>query len=302
MKTPGGAFQARGVPLSTAGAPPAGRSAAPAEAPGTRRPAPSSGAPGIAVRTVGTGREPVVLIHGWGFNSSVWGAIGEGLSPRYRAYLVDLPGHGASPTPPPGLSLAAAATVVAAAVPERATWLGWSLGGLLALAVAESHPSSVERLLLVATTPRFLRGPDWPHAVAPETLAAFAEDLERDVAGTLARFIALQVRGIPDATRAARALRTALQTAGLPGTDALALGLGWLRDSDLRGALPGLACPGRWLLGERDTLVPAAVLDDLRRLRPDWPGEVIRGAGHAPFATDPPGFIRHALGEASRGG
>jgi pimeloyl-[acyl-carrier protein] methyl ester esterase len=179
--------------------------------------------------------------------------------------------------------------------------VGWSLGGLLALTVAERHPEAVARLILVASTPRFLRASDWPHAVAAATLAAFGAGLERDVAGTLARFIALQVRGTSDAARTGRALRAALQAAGLPGADGLALGLGWLRDTDLRSALPRLACPGRWILGECDTLVPAAVLGDLRVLRPDWAGDVIRGAGHAPFVADPAGFIARLLGDAPHG-
>lgn len=37
--------------------------------------------------------------------------------------------------------------------PERAMWLGWSLGGLVASQVALSHPDRVQALVTVASSP-----------------------------------------------------------------------------------------------------------------------------------------------------
>jgi pimeloyl-ACP methyl ester carboxylesterase len=45
----------------------------------------------------GTGRPPVVFVHGFGCAHSDWAAQVTHLSPRHQTVAVDLRGHGASP-------------------------------------------------------------------------------------------------------------------------------------------------------------------------------------------------------------
>src|SRR5690606_40237197 len=52
----------------------------------------------------------------------------------------------------------------------RAIWLGWSLGGLVALHAALDRPAQVRGLAMLCATPRFVAAPDWPHAMPAETL------------------------------------------------------------------------------------------------------------------------------------
>lgn len=241
----------------------------------------------LAVRRCGHGPPDVVLVHGWGFNGTVWDTLTRGAPPGVTFHLVDLPGHGASPPPPSGCSLAEAARLLTDGAPAAAHWVGWSLGGVLALQVALA--ADVASLTLVASSPRFVRGPGWPHAVDPLVLEGFATELERDPMRTLAGFIALQARGLPAAREVARSLRHALAAGGTPSAVGLRAGLAWLRESDLRPHLRALRCPVQLIVGGRDTLVPPAVLADVRALRPDWRGTVIPGVGHAPFVSDPAG-------------
>jgi len=239
---------------------------------------------------------PLVLIHGWGFHSAVWDTLSNLLASEFSLYLVDLPGHGYSPDPMPGCSLDETVATLAQAVPHHSTWLGWSLGGLVALASALVRPERVGQLLLVASAPRFVAGPDWPHGVASDLLDSFAAELACDLPGTLSRFVALQSRGAAQAARTAHRLARVLREGPPARTSGLDCGLAWLRDTDLRDRISEVRCPARVLLGERDTIVSPALLPDILALHPDWRGEVLAGAGHAPFLADPDGFRRTLLG------
>ena len=85
--------------------------------------------------TTGTG-VPLYLIHGWGMNASVWDPLLTTLNDDYQVTRVDLPGHGNSPLPEKQLALSDWSSALMEAAPENAIWLGWSLGGLLALHAA----------------------------------------------------------------------------------------------------------------------------------------------------------------------
>jgi pimeloyl-[acyl-carrier protein] methyl ester esterase len=227
----------------------------------------------------------LVLLHGWGMNAAVWeglpGSLGRATTP------IELPGHGSCPLPETARDLAAWAEACLAAAPERSVWLGWSLGGLVALAAALRAPERVAGLVLMTATPRFIQAADWPAAMAERTLGQFHDGLLSDPAGTLDRFLALQVRGSATARETLRILRRELAARPAPDPRALALGLDLLRDGDLRGRLGELACPSLWLFGSHDTLVTAAVAPAVAALLPAARVEVIRGAAHAPFLSHP---------------
>jgi pimeloyl-[acyl-carrier protein] methyl ester esterase len=235
--------------------------------------------------------QDLVLIHGWGMNAALWELLPETLTAGLRRHPIELPGHGGRPLLPPcdggPRALETWADACLGAAPERAVWFGWSLGGLVALSAALRAPDRILGLILMTATPRFVRAPDWPAAMQAETLAQFHEGLLADPAGTLARFLALQVRGSDQARETLRGLRRQLATRPPPKPAALALGLDLLRGQDLRPALARLRVPSLWLFGSHDTLVPAAVAPHIERLIPGAKTRVIPGAAHAPFLSHP---------------
>ncbi|HKJ77485.1 MAG TPA: pimeloyl-ACP methyl ester esterase BioH, partial [Gammaproteobacteria bacterium] len=243
----------------------------------------------VHVDTRGAGPD-LVLVHGWGLHGGVWDTVAARLAERCRLHIVDLPGFGASPLPEGPYTLEALAAAVAEAVPAGADWLGWSLGGMVALA-AVGDGADLRRLVTVGTSPRFVAGPDWPHAVDPAVLDGFAAELEDDFEGTLQRFLALQTRGAEDGRATLRRLREALTARGAPRAEALAGGLAILREADLRPALPALGRPVLLVQGERDTLVPTAAAEAAADLLPDARLQILAGAGHAPFLSHPEAFV-----------
>jgi len=239
----------------------------------------------LFTQTSGDGPD-LVLVHGWGLNGGIWDTLVPLLEPGFRVTRVDLPGHGRSAWQGDE-GLDGMARVVLEHVPERAAWLGWSLGGLVAARAALTSPARIERLVLVAATPSFVSRPGWPAAMAPGLIETFTRDLQRDYLRTLQRFLALQVRGSDAAESVLRNLRARLLQYGQPAAEALMAGLDILRTTDLRERFAGIACPVLLLMGARDTLVPAAAAQPVADLLPDARVELIDGAGHAPFLSCP---------------
>ncbi len=238
----------------------------------------------LASETFGEGRD-LVLLHGWGMNAGVWAPLREALGAHWRVTAIELPGHGASPFDPRHATLDDWAGACLAAAPARALWLGWSLGGLVAQQAALREPARLRGLLGVATTPCFVTRDDWTCAMDATVFEGFAGQLASDGERTLARFLALQVRGAEAATETLRVLRESLRQRPAPQPGALDAGLGLLLDTDLRGHLPALQVPSQWLFGGRDALVPARAADCLAELLPGAGCLPIAGAGHAPFLS-----------------
>lgn len=240
--------------------------------------------PGLHVESFGAG-PGVVMLHGWAMHGGVWRDFAERLADRCRVTLVDLPGHGRS-GPQDDYSLDAVVGALAAVAPPAAHWLGWSLGALLAMGVARNYPGHVKSLSLLAGTPRFIAGDDWP-GVSPELLRQMAANLEQDYPATLKRFIGLQTHGQVEARSLARRIQARLDEAPPPEPSALRGGLELLNDADLRRFLAGYTRPGMVILGTHDRLVPKAVVPFLRVLNPMLEIHELPSAAHLPFLTHP---------------
>jgi 2-succinyl-6-hydroxy-2,4-cyclohexadiene-1-carboxylate synthase len=91
----------------------------------------------------------VVLLHGFTQSGRAWEPLARRLSAVHRVIAVDAPGHGGSAEV--DADLLAGAELVGAAG-GRAAYVGYSMGGRLALHLALAHPDLVTRLVLVSAT------------------------------------------------------------------------------------------------------------------------------------------------------
>ena len=242
----------------------------------------------LFIKSQGQGN-PLILLHGWGFNGEIWNPLVPQLGRRANAEQVDLPGHGRSSYCE--YTLPVLIETFVAQLPPQAVWIGWSLGGLITMAMARWRPTWVRALLLVASSPRFVTAPDWPHAISPALLQQFSEQLQNDTEGTLQRFLAVQVRGSETARQQLRSLNTWLKQSGWLQPTALQAGLQFLQDTDLRPELAQIQCPALLCLGEYDTVVPAEMGQDCQRWWPNLRQECIPAAAHIPFLSHPQTFM-----------
>lgn len=239
-------------------------------------------------QTKGEGDVHLVLLHGWGLNAQVWDCITAELSSHFTLHLVDLPGYGRSH----GFgaqTLAQMAQCVLAQAPEKAIWLGWSLGGLVASQVALQAPERVSALVTVASSPCFSAREAWP-GIKPEVLAGFQHQLSEDFQRTVERFLALQTMGSDTARQDARLLKSAVLSLDMPSTEVLNGGLEILKAVDLREELQNLSLPFLRLYGHLDGLVPRKIVPLLDEMWPASESIIFPKAAHAPFVSHPEAF------------
>jgi pimeloyl-[acyl-carrier protein] methyl ester esterase len=229
---------------------------------------------------------PLVLLHGWGAHAGVWADVIARLDLGQAVIAPDFPGGGSADTVAT-CTMDGVVDELAAIAPERCVLAGWSLGGQLALLWANRHPQQVARVVLVASTPRFVSTPDWAHGMAADTLAGFAAELAADSAATLRRFLLLETRGDAQARAVARRLEAMLDARPPADNDVLTRTLDWLRDTDLRAILPDIRQPVLVLHGDCDRITPPAAGEYLAAHLPQARLVMLPGAAHVPFISDP---------------
>jgi pimeloyl-ACP methyl ester carboxylesterase len=110
----------------------------------------------VAYRTAGSGKEVLVFVHGIAGSSGTWLPVMERLDgDRYTMIAPDLLGHGESAKPRGDYSLGAYASgirdLMVVLGHERATFIGHSLGGGIAMQLAYQFPERCERLVLTCS-------------------------------------------------------------------------------------------------------------------------------------------------------
>lgn len=132
----------------------------------------------LHIETRGKGPD-LVMLHGWGVNSTVFTPLYESLS-QYRVHYVDLPGFGLSQSVEGDIG--AWVDILVQSLPANAIWAGWSLGGLVATQAALSYPSYIKGLITIASSPCFMAREDkaWP-GIPPHVLSQFSEQLGQNL-------------------------------------------------------------------------------------------------------------------------
>ena len=244
----------------------------------------------------------LLLVHGITSSSKTWRTVIPRLAEHYTVVAPDLLGHGRSAKPRGDYSLGAYASgirdlMIALGIP-RATIVGHSLGGGVAMQFAYQFPERMERLVLVdsgglgAEVNLMLRAATLPGAewVLPVLASSPLRGASATLGGVLGRLglkASAEVRGLTEGfdslgdREARRAFvhtaRSVIDPAGqrVDASDRLYLA----------EAIPSLIV---W--GDRDRMIPMSHGEAAHALMPGSRFEVFTGAGHFPFNDDPERF------------
>ena len=247
----------------------------------------------------------LVLLHGWAVNSLIWNPILDQLRDRYELTVLDLPGYGTQIHYDGDHDIETVVGDVLSRAPEVANWVGWSLGGTIALAAAIAQPQRFEKLQLISTTPRFLNSEQflnsqqWNHGVAIEPFEALAQGFESDYFKSLKRFLLLQTFSEDPAEKKqsvalVRELSSLLSQSDPPSQSTLQSGLQLLRQTDLRDQLRKLTIQTQVIAGQSDRVVPMAASEYLfDQLVDGHLGHSFKSltGGHLPFLQSPSDYI-----------
>ena len=220
--------------------------------------------------TIGTGPD-LVLLHGWGFNSELFNNLIDQYKNEYRITKIDLPGHGRSDDVRGGLN--EWCDEIIKILPDNPILLGWSLGGLLAINIASKI--KISKLILTASTPKFVRSDDWPYGIDENNFRQFSDALQINLTKGLKRFVSLQ-------TQDKNQLKTLNQSIEKFSASVIALnqGLNILLTTDLIKPFLQLNVDKQIYLGVRDTLIPNKISNwyDLNNI-----SSTLFNTGHIPF-------------------
>jgi pimeloyl-ACP methyl ester carboxylesterase len=252
---------------------------------------------------VAEGAGPVLLlIHGVAGAHENWQAVIEPLARRHTVVAPDLPGHGGSAPGAGDYSIGALAAALRDLLivlgHERATLVGHSLGGGIAMQLAYQFPELTERLVLVSSgglgpeVSALLRAAALPGADL--FIAATAKTGSKAGAAVGRGLAAIGLRPSPDVAEIARGY------ASLADRDRRAAFLGTVRavinsrgqavDASDRLYLAA-GVPVLIIWGERDPIIPARHGARAHEAIPGSRLAIFEGVGHLPQLEAPGRFV-----------
>jgi pimeloyl-ACP methyl ester carboxylesterase len=250
----------------------------------------------------------IVLIHGITGSSATWDQVLPQLACDFTVVAPDLLGHGDSAKPRGDYSLGAYASgirdLLIALEVDRATFVGHSLGGGVAMQLAYQFPERLERLVLVSSgglgkeVHLMLRLVALPAAeyVLPLLVSEPLRNAGEAVAGVMARLglraghdveeIATGFASLGDVGARQAFVHTARSIIDIEGQRVSARDRLYLASE----------VPTLFMWGERDPIIPAKHGRAAQREIPGSRLELFPDTGHFPYKADPQRFVE-ALSE-----
>jgi 2-succinyl-6-hydroxy-2,4-cyclohexadiene-1-carboxylate synthase len=226
----------------------------------------------------------VVLVHGFGQTGRCWGPLAPALARDHEVVRLDAPGHGgsvavAADLPATGRLLADAG--------GRGVYLGYSMGGRMALHVAVHAPEAVTALVVLGATPGI--ADDGERAERHEADRRLAARIRAEgVPAFVDHWLALPMfAGLPPEGRfederrrnTPEGLATSLELAGTGAQRPL-----W-------ADLAAIDVPVLWLAGAEDARYAAIAGEAVAAIGPNARAALVEGAGHSAHLERPEAFV-----------
>ena len=245
---------------------------------------------GIQMGYTDTGRgSPILLVHGYPLNRTMWDAQVSGLSQDFRVIAPDLRGHGESDAPTGTYSVDIFADDLRALLDhlnmQQVTLVGFSLGGYIAFAFQRKYASRLHALVLADTRPQA----DTPEGKQGRENTAQTV-LKDGVAGvaqaTAPRMLApATVQNHPNVVERVRSIMASTSVNGYVGD---LRGLAERPDSTATLAL--ISCPTLIVVGEQDAVTPPGDSQAMARAIKNTTLVTIPNAGHLSPMEQPQAF------------
>ena len=220
-------------------------------------------------------KKRLVLLPGWAMHSGVWGDFATQLSEHFTLTLIDqLPSFEHLD--------AVADSIVDLLDDEPFYLLGWSLGGSVALNMAQRYPARVKGVILLATNPCFVANETWA-GMPLAMFRAFTQQVHLNVSATLQGFLMLQCQDITNSYEHLETLKARFASKEMLPLNDLMQNLALLEKVDLRDTLADLTCPIVAILSDNDALVPVNIGQAMQELQPNLQLHIVEKAGHVPF-------------------
>jgi len=202
-----------------------------------------------------------ILLPGLGYRSSVLTAMQSLLTP-YPTQCVDLPvidrpfaiDH---------------QTALVSQLRKGSILIGWSLGGLVAIELCKNFPGHFSKLVLLASSPKFIATDNWP-GIDAVNFENFAASIHQNSSQTFDMFQKLVC--FPTAS-----IKLKHYLSGHTSThhDSILYYVNYLIRRDLRTSFASLTQPAIAIAGDQDAVLQASPVTT----------HIIQGAGHALFHT-----------------
>lgn len=231
------------------------------------------------------------LLPGLTQDVTLWGELIPALAERFQVIALDPRGAGRSTAGLAGLSTRVMAGDVLSLMDElgfeKASLLGFSLGGMVAQTLAAMKPERIDRMVLVSSAPR----------IGAAALAAIKVTYGLFVSGACISFANEAMvpwlfgeKALKDGTL----VRVLAERTHLPTIEGFAAQISALENHDSSGLLPGIAARTLWIAGEEDVMVRSATAGECARIMPEARSAVLCGSGHMCYLEAPKEFLQVA--------
>ncbi|MEE9273898.1 MAG: alpha/beta fold hydrolase [bacterium] len=234
----------------------------------------------IAYEDRGSG-PPLLLLHGFPQDHTLWDAQAEALESKYRLLIPDLRGHGGTKHPAPGdpismeqLADDAAAFLEAVDISSAAV-AGWSLGGFTLFEMAVRYPLKVRAAAFVST--RAAADPPGREEARIKAMRFVVDE----GSGAFANAFLPQLYSAPFLAANPEAGERTRQVIASQDPVSIAMTVDAIRrKEDMTPRLHEIACPCAVISGKEDALISYTLMEAVHAGLPDSTIDIIEGAGH----------------------
>lgn len=232
---------------------------------------------------IGNGKIHLILLHGWGINSTIWYYIAQELKFFFQIHLIDFPGFGKNKDLYP-LHIDDIVSLLHNYMPKKAIWIGWSIGGLIASRYVLKYPMHVLGIITVSSSPCFLLKKDWP-GVKSNFLNIIYKNLIINYYNTINIFLSYNTINALQSIHEINTLKNILLSQAQPSLQTIKNGLDMLYTIDLRSQIKFIKKPFLRIYGATDILVPKKIAYILNTQCLSSSSIIINNASHLPFVS-----------------